>query len=48
MSLRGVNGFRVNDLAKTYGGGGHPAAAGFTCAELPWKIEDEDPWKSGE
>lgn len=23
-------------IAKAYGGGGHPGAAGFQCAELPW------------
>ena len=26
----------VSEIAKKYGGGGHPGAAGFTCKELPW------------
>lgn len=29
-SLRSRHGFDVSELAKTFGGGGHPAAAGFT------------------
>lgn len=27
---------KVNDIAMEHGGGGHPTAAGFRCAALPW------------
>lgn len=28
---------KVNDIAESFGGGGHPSASGFQCKELPWK-----------
>lgn len=28
----------VNGIAKSYGGGGHPGAAGFTCRTLPFEL----------
>lgn len=36
MSLRS-DGVDVSAIAAKFGGGGHAAAAGFTCRELPWK-----------
>lgn len=33
-SLRGIGKVKVNDLAKLYGGGGHPNAAGFRSSTL--------------
>jgi len=40
-SLRSVHGVDVSEIAKAYGGGGHPAAAGF---EVPVGFTVEDPW----
>jgi hypothetical protein len=34
FSLRARPNFKVNDLAKRFGGGGHPQAAGFQVAKL--------------
>jgi nanoRNase/pAp phosphatase (c-di-AMP/oligoRNAs hydrolase) len=31
-------GVHVGNIAKKYGGGGHPGAAGFICKELPFNI----------
>ncbi|OHD23856.1 MAG: hypothetical protein A2Y38_17355 [Spirochaetes bacterium GWB1_59_5] len=40
VSLRSINGYDCGALAKCWpGGGGHVAAAGFECKELPWKEE---------
>lgn len=36
FSLRSRGGFDVSEVAKKYGGGGHPGAAGFEVEELPW------------
>lgn len=36
FSLRSRGGFDVSDIAKSYGGGGHAAAAGFNVKTLPW------------
>ncbi len=30
------NDILCNEIAKKYGGGGHPGAAGFTCESIPW------------
>lgn len=30
------NNIMCNEIAKKYGGGGHPGAAGFTCENIPW------------
>lgn len=38
VSLRSRNGYDVTLIAKRHGGGGHAAAAGFKCAELPWAV----------
>ena len=40
VSLRGIEGFDVSQLARKYGGNGHPGAAAF---RLAW--EDDIPWK---
>ena len=32
-------GFDMSELAKLYGGGGHKAAAGFTCDHLPFELK---------
>jgi hypothetical protein len=40
-SLRSRHGFDVSALAKTMGGGGHAAAAGFTVPQFPWEIAYE-------
>jgi len=33
-----ARGFHLGELAKEYGGGGHPGAAGFQCKELPFEL----------
>lgn len=38
VSLFSRDGIPVNEIAKKYGGGGHPGAAGFSCKQLPFKI----------
>jgi len=40
-SLRSRGGFDVSALAKTCGGGGHKAAAGFTLAKYPWELTEQ-------
>jgi oligoribonuclease NrnB/cAMP/cGMP phosphodiesterase (DHH superfamily) len=30
---------QCNEIAKTFGGGGHKSAAGFSCAEIPFELE---------
>ena len=37
VSLRSIDGVDVAHIAREFGGGGHVAAAGFTCEILPWK-----------
>jgi len=32
--------FDCSKLAEKFGGGGHPGASGFQCAELPWRTEE--------
>jgi len=39
-SLRSKNGFDVSALAEKVGGGGHPAAAGFTLDKFPWELTE--------
>ena len=33
-----IRGFHLGEIAKEYGGGGHPGAAGFQCLELPFPL----------
>jgi hypothetical protein len=42
VSLRG-DGVAVNRIAEEHGGGGHPNAAAFTCAELPFELPQRAP-----
>lgn len=37
-SLRSRHGFDVSALAKSMGGGGHQAAAGFSSSKFPWEL----------
>lgn len=39
VSLFSDNNIDVSKIAKSYGGGGHKGAAGFTCKELPFSKE---------
>lgn len=41
VSLRSVGDLDVSAIAKEFGGGGHKNAAGFSCNELPWRLNDE-------
>lgn len=36
FSLRAVGDVDISDVAKQFGGGGHPHASGFECTKLPW------------
>lgn len=48
VSLRSVGGFDVSVLAKKYGGGGHPQAAGFSfelTSGFPWEFLDKSSWE---
>jgi len=40
VSWRSVPGFNVSDIALSFGGGGHPAAAG---ADIPGTLEEIQP-----
>jgi hypothetical protein len=40
FSLRSREDFDVSELAKTFGGGGHAQAAGFTIPHLPWETNE--------
>ena len=39
FSLRSTAPFDCSEIAKRFGGGGHPQAAGFTVDRLPWEVK---------